>query len=158
MYAIGAALRDAIDRDGYADLMLDLHPDISPAKTVDRLANSRPGDSTSSRLRRMGLSAVAVALMRETGTPTDQLNAVTIRLTGVQPIDRAISTAGGIALHEVDERFMLIKYPGVFVCGEMLDWEAPTGGYLLQACFSTGVAAANGALSWLRSEAVPCPR
>ena len=76
---------------------------------------------------------------------------VPVRLTGTGPIARAISTAGGIALDEIDEHFMLRRLPGVFVAGEMLDWEAPTGGYLLQASFSTAVAAGRGALRWLGS-------
>jgi predicted flavoprotein YhiN len=71
-------------------------------------------------------------------------------LTGIAPIARAISTAGGISFDEIDENFMLVRHPGVFVAGEMLDWEAPTGGYLLQACFSTGAAAGRGALAWLQ--------
>jgi hypothetical protein len=75
-----------------------------------------------------------------------------IKLTGVAPIARAISTAGGIALDELDENFMLNKLPGVFAAGEMLDWEAPTGGYLLQASFATGVAAGQGALGWLKGD------
>ena len=79
------------------------------------------------------------------------LKAVPVRTEGPQPIARAISSAGGIALDEVDEHFMLRRRPGTFVCGEMLDWEAPTGGYLLQATFSTAHAAASGALQWLRS-------
>ena len=75
-----------------------------------------------------------------------------MRLTGVAPIDRAISTAGGIAFDELDEHFMLRKLPGVFAAGEMLDWEAPTGGYLLQASFATGAAAGRGVLKWLRRQ------
>ena len=74
---------------------------------------------------------------------------VPARLTGTAPIARAISSAGGIKFDEIDAKFMLRRKPGVFVAGEMLDWEAPTGGYLLQACFSTGVAAGRGALAWL---------
>jgi predicted flavoprotein YhiN len=79
----------------------------------------------------------------------DRIKAVPVRLTGVAPIAKAISTAGGIAFDEIDEQFMLYRRPGVFVAGEMLDWEAPTGGYLLQASFSTGAAAGRGALDWL---------
>jgi predicted flavoprotein YhiN len=77
------------------------------------------------------------------------IKAVPVRLSGVAPLTSAISTAGGIAFEEIDECFMLRRRPGVFVAGEMLDWEAPTGGYLLQASFSTGAAAAHGALAWL---------
>jgi hypothetical protein len=79
------------------------------------------------------------------------INAVPIKLTGIAPIARAISTAGGIDLSEINAEFMIRRLPGVFAAGEMLDWEAPTGGYLLQACFATGVAAGRGALSWLSS-------
>jgi len=78
------------------------------------------------------------------------IGGVPIKLTGVAPIARAISTAGGIALDELDESYMLHRLPGVFAAGEMLDWEAPTGGYLLQASFATGAAAGRGALRWLR--------
>jgi predicted flavoprotein YhiN len=78
------------------------------------------------------------------------VNAVPVKLTGVAPLDRAISTAGGIAFDEIDAHYMLRKLPGVFVAGEMLDWEAPTGGYLLQACFATGAAAGRGALEYLK--------
>jgi predicted flavoprotein YhiN len=77
------------------------------------------------------------------------LKALPIPITAMAPIERAISTAGGIAVTEVDEDFRLTQRPGVFLAGEMLDWEAPTGGYLLQACLSTGVAAASGVLTWL---------
>jgi predicted flavoprotein YhiN len=77
------------------------------------------------------------------------INAVPVRLTGTAPIERAISSAGGIAFAELDPHFMLVRRPGTFAAGEMLDWEAPTGGYLLQASFATGVAAARGALAWL---------
>ena len=80
------------------------------------------------------------------------INAIPVQLTGVAAIDRAISTAGGITFDELDERFMLRKLPGVFAAGEMLDWEAPTGGYLLQASFATGAAAGRGVLAWLNRE------
>jgi predicted flavoprotein YhiN len=98
---------------------------------------------------------VASALVRAAdGHP----KAVPLALLGPEPIDRAISTAGGIAFDEVDDTFMLRTHPGTFVAGEMLDWEAPTGGYLLQAAFSTGVAAANGVISWLRRADRTTPR
>ena len=75
-----------------------------------------------------------------------------VKVTGIQPIDRAISSAGGIAADEIDENFMLTKLPGVFVCGEMLDWDAPTGGYLLQACLATGRAAGAGAVGFAHEQ------
>jgi uncharacterized flavoprotein (TIGR03862 family) len=152
VYAVGAKARDAIARDGHVDLIVDLHPDLSADQVRARLDKSRVGDSVSNRLRRAGLQPVAVALMRETNTSADQLKTMRLRLTGTQSIDRAISTAGGVALREIDDQFMLRRKPGVFIAGEMLDWEAPTGGYLLQACFSTGVAAAQGAISWLETQ------
>ena len=89
-------------------------------------------------------------LPSEPATMAALVKAAPLRLVGVQPLARAISTAGGIAFDAVDETSMLIARPGVFVAGEMLDWEAPTGGYLLQACFSTGRAGAAGVLGWLR--------
>ena len=105
-----------------------------------------------------GLPPVSIGLVQEAlhaGAPAGNLaalvKAVPIRLTAPAPIARAISTAGGIALDEIDEHFMLRRRPGVFVAGEMLDWEAPTGGYLLQGAFSTGAAAASGALRWLHA-------
>ena len=107
--------------------------------------------------RSIALDPVAISLLREASgslpsDPADMaalVKAVPVRVTGTMPIARAISTAGGIAWSEVDESLMLRRLPGTFVAGEMLDWEAPTGGYLLQASFSTGVVAARGALGWL---------
>ena len=134
-------------------------PVLASAIDLSRLTRRRPKDSTTTALRRaLGLAPVAVALLREvTGNriPTDAtelaalVKAVPVPVTGTASLARAISTAGGICTDEVDELFMLRKLPGVFVAGEMLDGEAPTGGYLLQASFSTGVAAANGAARWL---------
>ena len=158
-YALGAALRDTIERDGHAVVDVDLHPDRSESDVARLLATRRAGDSTSGWLRRrLGLTPVSIGLLREaTGNhlpaapaPMAALvKAAPLRLVGVQPLARAISTAGGISFDAIDETSMLIARPGVFVAGEMLDWEAPTGGYLLQACFSTGRAAAAGALRWL---------
>jgi uncharacterized flavoprotein (TIGR03862 family) len=154
VYAVSAALRDG---DGL------LHVDLHPQRSIDDLAArlvGRPKDSAAATLRRAGVSAVGAGLAREaTGNrlPSEPrqlaalLKAVPVPTDGPQPIARAISSAGGIALDEVDEHFMLRRRPGTFVCGEMLDWEAPTGGYLLQATFSTARAAAIGALGWLAS-------
>ncbi|GHS88380.1 NAD(FAD)-utilizing dehydrogenase [Actinomycetota bacterium] len=159
VYALGAAIRAALDADGSCVLEVDLRPDLTGEQLADRLRHRRPKDSGSSWLRRaIGLDPVAIALLREStgGTlPVDPaataelVKAVPVVVTATMPIERAISTAGGIAWSEVDERLMLRALPGTFVAGEMLDWEAPTGGYLLQASFSTGVAAARGALAWL---------
>lgn len=160
VYAVGAAIRAALDADGPCVLEVDLRPDLSAAQLAERLRRRRPKDSGSTWLRRsLGLDPVAIALVREAGggsLPQDAgaaaelLKAVPVTVTGTMPIERAISTAGGIAWSEVDESLMLRRLPGTFVAGEMLDWEAPTGGYLLQASFSTGVVAAQGALAWLR--------
>jgi hypothetical protein len=160
VYAVGRHLREALERDGTATLRIDLRPDVDAGELAMRLQNRRrPKDSLSSTLRRTaGLSPIAVGLLREPGplpaSPRElarRIKDVHLTVSGAQPIDRAISTAGGIALDEIDERFMLRRRPGTFVAGEMLDWEAPTGGYLLQATFSTAVAAARGAIEWLRS-------
>ncbi|THD49449.1 MAG: TIGR03862 family flavoprotein [Bradyrhizobium sp.] len=156
VYALSALLRDAIARDGKATLAIDLKPDLSEAALAARLIRP-PGQSASTFLRKAaGLAPVAIALTHEAGPLPDQPEAlaarikrVELRLTAPAPIARAISSAGGVLWREIDERFMLRKLPGVFVAGEMIDWEAPTGGYLLQACFATGRAAGEGAAEWL---------
>ncbi len=154
IYTLGVTIRQAIARDGAADLRLDLHPDLTLEALASRLAKRRKGDSLTTALKRVGLSPVAIALAHEVGAAAEaaHLKSLPLELLSPTSIDRAISTAGGIPRSEVDDHFGLRKKPGVFVAGEMLDWEAPTGGYLLQACFSTGVAAAHGALKWLDGE------
>lgn len=159
VYAVGTSIREALDA-GSCTLNVDLLPDRSIADLAQRLASiRRPKDSIATWLRRAGVDAAAVGLAREvTGNqlPPDAdsmaalLKAVPVPVAALMPIDRAISTAGGVAFDEVDEAFMLRRMPGVFVVGEMLDWEAPTGGYLLQATFSTAVSAAEGAVAWVR--------
>ncbi|HEV2559525.1 MAG TPA: TIGR03862 family flavoprotein [Microvirga sp.] len=157
LYGLSAPLREAIARDGAATLHVDLRPDLDHAALAAKLGKPRGGQSASTFLRKVaGLSPVAVSLMREAGPlPSGAaelaalVKAVPVTLAGTKGLERAISTAGGVALDAVDENLMLVQRPGVFVAGEMLDWEAPTGGYLLQATFATGVAAAKGALSWL---------
>jgi uncharacterized flavoprotein (TIGR03862 family) len=160
LYALSAPLRDALAAARRARVTVDLRPDLSPDALTDRLRRRRPKESTAGWLRRAGLAPVAVSLLREVtanAIPTDPAalaaltKAVPVDVTGMQPIDRAISTAGGVRFADFDDAFMLRARPGVFVAGEMLDWDAPTGGYLLQACFSTGVAAATGALAYLKS-------
>ena len=160
VYAVGRRLRDQLDANGTTTMHLDLRPDVDAGELAMRLDHRRrPKDSISSTLRRTaGLSPVAVTVVREGGPlPSSgrelarRIKDVRLPIVAVQPIERAISSAGGIALHEIDERFMLRKRPGTFVAGEMLDWEAPTGGYLLQATFSTAVAAARGVLAHLSS-------
>jgi uncharacterized flavoprotein (TIGR03862 family) len=162
VYALSGVLRDAIVASGEAILQIDLRPDIAEAALAKALSAPRGKQSLSNFLRKAaGLPPVAIGLLRESAQPTGDLaampadtlaariKALPIRLTGTAPIARAISSAGGISFGEIDDHFMLRNMPGVFVAGEMLDWEAPTGGYLLQACFSTGAAAARGALAWL---------
>jgi uncharacterized flavoprotein (TIGR03862 family) len=163
IYALGAPLREAIDIRGEATLRVDLRPDVPRESLEKQLAAPRGRQSLANVLRKATkLSAAAVGLLHEASlsggsslasmSPAELaslIKSVPVRLTGTAPIARAISTAGGIAFSALDESFMLKRRPGVFVAGEMLDWEAPTGGYLLQACFSTGVAAARGVLAWL---------
>jgi uncharacterized flavoprotein (TIGR03862 family) len=158
-YALGAPLRALIAAHGSATATIDLHPDRAVDELTARLQTRRRGETTTAWLRRAGgLAPVAIGLLREATANTlpagaaemaALIKAVPLRLTGTQPLDRAISTAGGVGLDEIDEHFMLRARPGVFVAGEMLDWEAPTGGYLLQACLATGRAAGLGALDWL---------
>ena len=149
VYALSAAMRDALERQRGVTLQLDLRPDLSLADLAARLAGRHGSLSLSNHLRRnAGLAPIAVALVQEALKAGAQQNdlaglvkALPLHATGYFPIARAISSAGGLAWTEVDENLMLHHLPGVFACGEMLDWEAPTGGYLLQACFSTGHAA-----------------
>ena len=160
VYAIGAGVRAALDTDGRCVLQVDLRPGLSADQLAERLQRRRPKDSASNWLRRtLGLDPVGVALLREAGAgalPTEPsamaalVKAVPVVVSGTMPIEKAISSAGGIAWSEVDDALMLRRLPGTFVAGEMLDWEAPTGGYLLQASFSTGVVTGQGALAWLR--------
>ncbi|MBV9458565.1 MAG: TIGR03862 family flavoprotein [Bradyrhizobium sp.] len=160
IYALSAELREAILKSGEATLQVALRPDLPADELAARLSVSRGKQSFSNFLRKtVNLSPVAIGLLQEAAggklaaLPPEALarliGEVPIKLTGVAPIVRAISTAGGITLDELDENYMLGRLPGVFAAGEMLDWEAPTGGYLLQASFATGAAAGRGALRWL---------
>lgn len=156
VYALSSALRAAIEAGEEAVLEIDLAPDLTRAKLTDRLHRAAPGQSSASLLRKAaGLSpieanllreACGLALPREPGALARAIKAAPIQLTAPRPLARAISTAGGVAWSEVDESLRLRKIPGVQAVGEMLDWEAPTGGYLLQACFATGVRAARALL------------
>jgi len=140
---------------------IDLRPDVSLAELARRLAAPRKRQSLANFLRKTtGLPPVAIALLHETkgevlpaGTDAlaQRIKAVPLRLIAPFGLERAISSAGGIALDELDDMLMLRAMPGVFAAGEMLDWEAPTGGYLLQACFATGALAARGALKWIEA-------
>jgi hypothetical protein len=165
IYTLSAELREALLQSGEAILHVALRPDLGSDELAARLSAPRGKQSFSNFLRKAtNLGPVAIGLLQEGAISSgstlsslspqalaDLINAVPIKLTGVAPIARAISTAGGIALDELDENYMLRRLPGVFAAGEMLDWEAPTGGYLLQASFATGAAAGRAALRWLRS-------
>jgi uncharacterized flavoprotein (TIGR03862 family) len=158
IYELSPRLRDAIDAGNSAILEIDLMPDASQGALAVKLSGSTK-DSLANRLRKAGLSPVAAGLLRESqegavlpASPADlarRIKAVRLRLDGAAPIDRAISTAGGISWDSLNPDYSLKADPYTFVCGEMLDWEAPTGGYLLQACFATGRAAAQGAIKRL---------
>jgi uncharacterized flavoprotein (TIGR03862 family) len=161
IYAHSAALRDGLDRDGHAALILDL----APGRTAERLATDFARQdrkaSFSTRLKKAAnLDGVKIALLREIDPAANQrdasslanlVKALPLPVKRPRPIAEAISTAGGVALDAIDGAFMLKKRPGTFVAGEMLDWEAPTGGYLLTACFATGIAAASGIDRWLET-------
>jgi uncharacterized flavoprotein (TIGR03862 family) len=163
IYALSAELREAIDRDGTAALTVALRPDLGTDNLTMKLSIRKGKQSLSNFLRKAAqLSPAAIGLLQEAAKasgvslasmPPAELarliNAVPIQLSGVAPIAHAISTAGGIAFDELDGDFMLRRLPGVFAAGEMLDWEAPTGGYLLTACMATGRAAGLGIDRWL---------
>ena len=157
IYALSAPLRDEIERVGQAVLKIDFRPNATAQELTEKLKQKRARDTTANSLRKLGLSPAAIAILREGAhpLPSDEaelanlVKAAPVKLTGIRSIERAISTAGGVAADSVDESGMLNARPGVFIAGEMLDWEAPTGGYLLQACFATGKRAGLGALDWL---------
>lgn len=159
VYAVSPALRDAVAAHGSTTVSIDLQPDLDLDRLVARLSRRRPKESTATWLRRaIGLPPIAIGLLREATAndiPSDPhqvaalVKAAPLPVVRTMALDRAISTAGGLAFDQIDETFMLRSMPGTFVVGEMLDWEAPTGGYLLQVTFSTAVAAARGALAWL---------
>jgi predicted flavoprotein YhiN len=163
IYALGPSIRTALDRAPATDLILDLRPDLSIEALAAKLDVPRRGASMATILRkRAGLSPVAAALAREAGPLPQEpealaarIKAVTVTVTGLSAFDRAISSAGGLAREALDDNLMLLRRPGVFAAGEMLDWEAPTGGYLLQGSFATGAAAARGALRWLGLDEPP---
>jgi uncharacterized flavoprotein (TIGR03862 family) len=163
VYALSADLREAVIATAEATLHVALRPDLTSVELTARLSAPRGKQSFSNYLRKAThLSPAGIGLLQEAAiasgvslsamspaTLTDLINAVPIKVNGVAPIARAISTAGGVAFDELDADFMIRRLPGVFAAGEMLDWEAPTGGYLLQASFATGAAAGLGALKWL---------
>jgi len=169
IYALSEDMREAIIKFGKATPRIALLPDLDTGDLIARLSGPRGKQSFSNWLRKAAhLSPVGIGLLQEAamlaGVALSSLsaenlagwiNAIPIELNGVAPIARAISTAGGISFDELDTDFMIRRLPGVFAAGEMLDWEAPTGGYLLQASFATGAAAGSGALRWLERQAHP---
>jgi uncharacterized flavoprotein (TIGR03862 family) len=167
IYAISGPLRDAVMENGEATLHVALRPDSTESELEARLVRPRGKQSTSTFLRKaLNLSPAAIGLLQEASAAlrerlaalsaselAQRVNHCPVRLTGVAPITRAISSAGGVAFTSLDDNFMLTQIPRTFAAGEALDWEAPTGGYLLQACFATGAAAGKGAVSWLKVRA-----
>ena len=158
IYALSAPIRAALDAHGSATLHIDLRPDIDIAALSIRADAARGGRSLPNFLRQSAnLPPVAIALIQEAlhaGAPgrlSTLIKSLPLHVTAMQPIARAISSAGGIALDSLDDNLMIKSLRGVFAAGEMLDWEAPTGGYLLQGCFSTGVLAAAGIMRNFRS-------
>lgn len=162
VYALSAPIREAINRDGAATVLLDLLPDRTLAQVASALARPRGSQSMAKHLhRQLKLDGVKAALLRELSdavsfqdpqTLATAIKALPIRLVRPRPLDEAISSAGGVPFEALDANLMLQQMPGVFCAGEMLDWEAPTGGYLLTACFASGRAAAEGMLRWLQAD------
>lgn len=164
VYALSALLRDTIGAQGSVTLQLDLAPDRDPARVLAEVSHPRGSRSLSSHLQgRLGIKGVKAGLLREAlsaeGMHDPQRLAATIkalplRLIAARPLDEAISSAGGVPFESLDDQLMLKSLPGVFCAGEMLDWEAPTGGYLLTACFATGRVAGLSALDWCNGQLV----
>ncbi|MEQ1695844.1 MAG: TIGR03862 family flavoprotein [Hyphomicrobiaceae bacterium] len=157
VYALSSLVRDAVATDGVVPITLDLRPDMTVGELAQRLGAPRRKQSAANFLRKaVALTPAAIALLREPGpVPQDALQlaarikALPLTATGCCGLERAISTAGGVLFDALDDNYMLRARPGVFVAGEMLDWDAPTGGYLLQATLATAVAAASGVQRWL---------
>ncbi|WP_244266928.1 FAD-dependent monooxygenase [Polycladidibacter stylochi] len=157
IYALSSFVRDDVLQHGFAMINVDLRPDQTLAQLQQRLLRPRGKQSLSNYLRKaVGLSPIAIALLREAGpVPSNatelavQIKALPFKVNGYRGLERAISSAGGLRFSELDDQWMIKKIPGIFAAGEMLDWEAPTGGYLLQGTFASGVAAAKGMMKFL---------
>lgn len=159
VYALSAQIRDQINQQGCSTVEVDLLPGKTLSKIQAALAKPRGSRSMSKHLHsQLGIDGVKAALLRELAPPaaftdpsqlSSALKALPLTLIKTRPIDEAISTAGGVPFEALTEELMLKKLPGVFCAGEMLDWEAPTGGYLLTACFASGRAAGLGMVAWL---------
>ncbi|MBD2859420.1 TIGR03862 family flavoprotein [Spongiibacter sp. KMU-158] len=164
IYALSASIRDQLQQTGAAQLSLDWLPQNSLEQITAKLQSTRKGISTSNLLqKKLKLPAIAHTLLRECCPDLQMSDTASLAqclknmqlppIQATRPIAEAISTAGGISFSELSPALMLEKLPGVFVAGEMLDWEAPTGGYLLTACFATGQAAGQGLANWLNGQA-----
>jgi len=158
VYALSRILRETLQAGGHACLHVDLAPAVPPEQIAAKLARQRAGQSLANRLRAIGIEGVKAGLVRElcgadvTGDPARLARAVKslpLPVLAPRPLDEAISSAGGVRFEALDEHLMLRSMPGVFCAGEMIDWEAPTGGYLLSACFASGRVAGAGAAAWL---------
>lgn len=162
VYALSSAIRERIEQAGSATLKLDLLPNRSLEQVAKAVAQPRGSKSMANHLRgRLGLDGVRAGLLRELSTAADYadpqrlaglIKALPLSVVRPRPLDEAISSAGGVTFEALDQHLMLKALPGVFCAGEMLDWEAPTGGYLLTACFASGRAAGRGALDWLEAQ------
>ncbi|HOB46480.1 MAG TPA: TIGR03862 family flavoprotein [Zoogloea sp.] len=159
IYALSAAIRERIDAAGSATLSIDLAPGRPLERVLAEVSHPRGARSLASHLQsRVGIAGVKMALLRECLSPDEladparlaaAIKALPLRLTATRPLDEAISSAGGVRFEDLDTGLMVRRQPGLFMAGEMLDWEAPTGGYLLTACFASGRRAGEGALAWL---------
>ncbi len=161
IYAVGRSLREELETNGKAQITIDLRPDLSEASIAKKITAQRAKDSLANRLRKaIRLQPAATALIRERLSPealmspeavANSVKNLPLLVTGIQPLERAISSVGGVRLDNLNPDLMLRNLPGVFVAGEMLDWDAPTGGYLLQGTFATAVCAADGVQRWLKN-------
>ena len=165
VYALSGVIRDLLEKNSPVPLLLDLKRDLPLERLREKLTQRRTKESLANFLRKtIHLTGPAYSLLREVCSPeelnnpailAERIKNLPVPISNTRPIAEAISSAGGVTFPEVNANLMLHKLPGVFVAGEMLDWEAPTGGYLLQGAFSTGHQAANGLLQWLRSPSPP---
>jgi predicted flavoprotein YhiN len=160
IYAYSRQLREYLNAHGSATFTLDLAPGRDAARVLAEVSHPRGARSLSSHLQsRVGISGIKTALLHEVltkekladaATLAETIKALPITVRATRPVAEAISTAGGVRFEGLDQNLMLTGLPGVFVAGEMLDWEAPTGGYLLTACFATGLCAGMGVREWLK--------
>lgn len=168
IYTLSAVLRDAIEKDGAATLSIDLSPGRSRTELIEALSQPRGKKSMSTHLKRtVRISGVKAALLREClkadvfsdpARLAAAIKALPVRVIAPRPLEEAISSAGGIKLDALDDGFMIKALPGIFCSGEMLDWEAPTGGYLLSGCFATGRTAGTAAAKWLKQQLYADPQ